>query len=747
MADPLKPAAPRTAVPPALAIAFALALALPALLAWNEPPSPTFLNQAAAMAGWCTVVVVLSTWLPSRDLLYRGGLNLLWWALGLLLFAALMSPVWAGLPWALSLSACGVIVAAGLMASMGAAVSQARRTAGVFRPLAWALVLAGLGSVAVAIVQIFLPQWADGSWIARSTLPGRAVGNLRQANHLATLLLWSLVALVWLGEMRLRRPLHDAAYAPTVLESRWAGEPELASRPRISAAQRERWLTLGAVLAAGLALVAGLVWSGSRTGLLGLLLLAAWGLADRRLTKATRAVLVAAPAMALAVWLAMQGLAGASPASQGLMRPGSDLSTSRFAIWSNTLELIAQNPLLGVGFGEFNFAWTLTPFPNRPTAFFDHTHNLPLQLMVELGVPLSLVVMALLLWVLQRAAKQALRHEGELGLTVRTAFVMVALMVLHSQLEYPLWYAHFLLPTAFLLGLCIAGQERRSAALRPDEVVRAPVRTSLMVALMGLAATAAAVWDYQRVVEIFKPSRGAGSLEQRIEQGRQSWFFAHHADYAAVTTAARPSTFMPAFDRAAHHLLDARLMRAWAVALDETNQVDRSRHLAQRLAEFRNPQVADFFAICAEPLRGTMPDGTGEAANGAMGVPASGAAGGLSPQEPPAQGSGSRPALTGSSGLDESAGLAGSAAGPVGPGLVAGNGGSGGSLGGSGLRLAGGASWVDMAASFPAPVPPRSLPKGPPTQPVDPAFAAPAVAGLPFQCLKPARALSFQDFR
>jgi hypothetical protein len=33
-----------------------------------------------------------------------------------------------------------------------------------------------------------------------------------------------------------------------------------------------------------------------------------------------------------------------------------------------------------VGYGEFNLAWTLTPFPGRPIAFFDHTHNLPLQL-------------------------------------------------------------------------------------------------------------------------------------------------------------------------------------------------------------------------------------------------------------------------------------------------------------------------------------------------------------------------------
>ena len=81
----------------------------------------------------------------------------------------------------------------------------------------------------------------------------------------------------------------------------------------------------------------------------------------------------------------------------------SDISSSRFGIWSNTLALIAAHPWAGVGFGEFNFAWSLTPFPGRPTAFFDHTHNLPLQLAVELGLPLATLVIVLLLAALWRA--------------------------------------------------------------------------------------------------------------------------------------------------------------------------------------------------------------------------------------------------------------------------------------------------------------------------------------------------------
>ena len=58
---------------------------------------------------------------------------------------------------------------------------------------------------------------------------------------------------------------------------------------------------------------------------------------------------------------------------------------------------------------------------------------------------------------------------------------------------------------------------------------------------------------------------------------------------------------MWAFKRAPHYLLDARLMMAWAKALDESGQTDKARYVAQRLKEFRNPQSAEFFAPCDEP--------------------------------------------------------------------------------------------------------------------------------------------------
>jgi len=58
---------------------------------------------------------------------------------------------------------------------------------------------------------------------------------------------------------------------------------------------------------------------------------------------------------------------------------------------------------------------------------------------------------------------------------------------------------------------------------------------------------------------------------------------------------------MPSFAVATHYLLDTRLMIAWANALNESGDVERARHIAQRLREFRNDDAKPFFAPCDEP--------------------------------------------------------------------------------------------------------------------------------------------------
>jgi hypothetical protein len=542
---------------PAGLLAIAAASA-PSLLAYNVSPSPTFLNQALACALWGGFVAACAVSTPPGLAGTRGGAMPLLAALLLVLLAAAGSWGWVGLPASLALSAAALLAAAMLLVASGAAQ---RGAAPVFVLFCAGWVVAGVFNVGIAMVQVFAPQWPDGTWIARSGIVGRAVGNLRQPNHLSSLLLWSAIAVVALLELRR-------------LHWRWA-LPLLA------------------------AMLFAVVLTASRTGLVSVGLLALWGLLDRRLSWPGRAVLVGAPLLYALGWFGMSAWADASAHTFGgaARLAETDVSGSRFGIWANTLELIRQNPWVGVGFGEFNYAWTLTPFPGRPTALFDHAHNLPLHLAAELGLPLAGVVMALLLWALWRAAASAWAAGGADGTARRAALMMVLMIGLHSLLEYPLWYAYFLLPAAWAWGFALGGgasAERRSASVP---------RPAPALVLGGVVLVIGSTWsvaDYQRVAAIFNAPAGAPPLAQRITSGQHSVLFAHHADYAAATTeGALPGTDpLRPFERATHYLLDTRLMMAWSRALAAAGQIEQARAVAQRLREFRNPQADEFFDVC-----------------------------------------------------------------------------------------------------------------------------------------------------
>jgi O-antigen ligase len=539
----------------------AVALSAPALLAFNLPPSATFLNQAAALVGWGGFLTVVAEGVPQRARLGASGLSALLAAFALLFIAALASPFWAGLPSSIGLSSAGMIAAAALTAWVAASARASGAGTTAFRALCIGMVVAGILSSLVGIVQVFAPQWADGDWISRSYIPGRAVGNMRQPNHLSSLLVWGTIASVWLAE--------------TGVLKRWLGT------------------------ALSLLFIFVIVLTASRTGTVSIALLAVWAVLDKRLSRPTRLLLMLAPVAYGLFWLGTSAWADYSHQLFGgetRFSTKGDISSSRWGIWSNTLALIRMHPWAGVGFGEFNFAWTLTPFPGRPVAFFDHTHNLVLQFAVELGVPLATLVLALLAWALFAAWREAKDSPRRAGL------VMVLLILLHSLLEYPLWYAYFLLPTAFAFGLCLGGQGIEPAT--GDTVVpstaRPGTRPLLIASMLLMLGGIGSVADYSRVVAIFAPAEGAPSLAQRIADGEHSVFFAHQADYAAATTAERPADAIASFRQAPHNLLDARLMQAWAKALDESGDTDRARYVAQRLKEFRNDQSAEFFAPCDE---------------------------------------------------------------------------------------------------------------------------------------------------
>jgi O-antigen ligase len=568
-------------------IVYALALICPPLLAYNRTPSATQLNELVCVLGWGLCLLAANRVPPGGA--RRGATLVLTLALAVMSVAVVASWTIGSLPTSLALPPLLSLVAACFVAALGARVAQGGDRDGLqaFAPFAFGVLAIGLISAVIAAVQVYAPKLADGVLIAQTAIAGRAVGNLRQSNHLASVLLWAAIALVPLVE--------------------WGRVP--------------RWL--------GALLMAALMWavflSGSRTGLFaGAGVLALWGLVDGRLSRSTRIALgltLVFPLWAECLpWLSAhlpfmpQAVGAAGRVTEG--------DSSHFAIWRNTLAMIRQQPWLGVGWGEFNFAWTLTPFPNRPIAFFDHTHDLPLQLIVELGLPLALLVLGLLAWALVQGLRRSYATQGAAGHGARAAWVMVAMIGIHSLDEYPLWYVYFLLPAAWAWGFTLGSGPAPRPASEPTlsgVVGGRPVDPGKLVRLgsegsglrwLGAAMVVVALlstWDYWRVSMIFVDDAGLAPLPDRIAAGQSSPLFAHHADYADATTSDPPSKALGALERATHSLLDSRLMMAWATALAESGQTERARYLVARLKEFRKADTEEFFAPCADAALAVKP--------------------------------------------------------------------------------------------------------------------------------------------
>jgi O-antigen ligase len=546
------------------ALCFGLAALLPGLLAFNLPPSATVFNQAAAWAAW-GLVAACGPQLEARTATAAARASApLAWALSLLALVAWLSGVLGPLPAALAWSAAATLAAAASLALLGAALPCTHRLL-----VAWfsAWLAVGLVNALIGTLQVFAPEWADGQWIARSHAAGRAIGNVRQPNHLAGLLLWgaaAVPALLALGGQGLRRGHRIAAAGAFVF------------------------------------IVFAVMLTGSRTGVVGILGLAVWGLLDRRLVRFARALLISAPFIFMVAW-ALTGLVPSNTEIGVAQRIGQvDVSSGRVKVWLDTLGLIAAQPWRGVGFGQFNLAWTLTPVADRAREFFDHSHNLPLQLLAELGLPMGLFVLGLLAWALWRAVRNASDATDErLAAGRRGLLAMLLLSALHSLFEYPLWYAHFLFPAAVVWGLLLGASAETASA-------RARWSPALGVGLVMSAAVM--LWDYRRVSVIFEPDDGGASLVERIATGQRSWFFAHHADYARITALEQ---VLPAatgeFARAAYYLLDTRLLTAWANAYAREGDLDRARWIAARLRELQQPAAESYFAACDDPALAIKP--------------------------------------------------------------------------------------------------------------------------------------------
>lgn len=448
--------------------------------------------------GEITVVVLASVamlCLPQQRISWpRSSQWLLWLAL-----------VWAVQPWFVPLYFPGLNQATALafvaLSVLALSVSRWRLAVGseaAVSVLAKALLIGTLLQSLIGLAQVTgLAEAMGGVLFYDSSHPTTNVfGHIGQRNQYAHYLTWGVIAGVWL-------------LASGQIARRW-GWAAIA------------WLALS------------IAFAGSRTVLLYtvamLLLAGGW---HWRIRQALSWRLFKVMALAVVLMVAMQfilplgekllaPLLHGPVAASGLERLAANsdgMGARRLAEWGKAWIVFTEHPWFGYGWYQYaSESVRLQMLPQFANAgvnsgLFANAHNLVFQLLAEMGLAGTLCALLGFAW----AVWPYFGRRAEAVHVIPLAIMSVTLI--HSMLEYPLWYLYFPAVLVMMLALAPESDEVSVGWLMPVYVV-------LAIALLGLAAYGS--WRYREMQGLYYPT--SQRQQQRLEQIiRHEPMFASHA--------------------------------------------------------------------------------------------------------------------------------------------------------------------------------------------------------------------------
>ncbi len=259
-------------------------------------------------------------------------------------------------------------------------------------------------------------------------------------------------------------------------------------------------------------------------------------------------------------------------------------------IWASALEAARDNPWFGTGLNTFKNAFArYNPIRGYYTVL--HADNTYLDLLVELGVPGALLVLATVVLVGYRVSTSRF-WEGSRGQgAILGHCVAMGGLLIHSVVEHTTRGYGVLIPAAVTLGLLLAAVRSPDArhfdtALRYG---RTPARTLVPLALMPVAAALALAMNLaDGVTERARQAYQDGRLPSLT---RSVLLAAHLVPWASGPWQLLGTTEL----MAAHHLLTR--------SFDETPAVARAT-LEQVPGHLRNAERYLTAAVLRDPLGG-----------------------------------------------------------------------------------------------------------------------------------------------
>ncbi|MGI4856369.1 MAG: Wzy polymerase domain-containing protein [Janthinobacterium lividum] len=453
------------------------------VLAWTVPyavvahtyPVPTFYAEYVAYGLFVLIGATVGVLTAGTPTLRRAASPRV--AIVPLAFAAVLVLQTLVLPTeqpSMNLLGAGSLLIAALVVHAGYWTSRLQLGEEALRWIAWGLIAGGLFALFCQVVQLCHAEARFAPFVVSYGVLAdrRPFGNMAQANHLATYIAFAFAAAVYLVQTR-RLPLFL-----------WVVLAALYSLGLALTVSRTPWLQTAVIFVVSLAMA----WSDGRTAML----VRGWQKGRRWLV----------PVLTVLIFCAMNVLVRRLNLSLGLHLAESAADrfkdagqiSPRLALWDYGWTMFKTHPWLGVGWGEFpRFQYQLVQQLGR-VEIANNSHDIVIDVLAKTGlIGAGIVALGLGFWIWRvlRASCSAARLFA-LGL--------LAILAVHTLVEYPQQYLFFLLPAAFLIGV-----------LETESMVRMPTRITAIgyagVTLAGILMAYPVLADYHRAEKLYYGNR------------------------------------------------------------------------------------------------------------------------------------------------------------------------------------------------------------------------------------------------
>ncbi|GAA5630495.1 hypothetical protein Acal02_01095 [Acinetobacter calcoaceticus] len=185
----------------------------------------------------------------------------------------------------------------------------------------------------------------------------------------------------------------------------------------------------------------------------------------------------------------------------------------RLAIWGQMLNAVKEKPWLGYGWNQTTSAQFNVVNQGEVHVWLKSSHNIILDIFVWCGIPLGIII---ILFITYFYLKIFLEIEDKKDIF---CFLAISAVVMHSMLEFPMYYSYFFIPVGLLVGILL--KKEKNKCIKANSIV------VVLIFFISLGGLIGVFKEYMKIDDnLFAGKLHAmGDLRTKVDLPHHLYFF------------------------------------------------------------------------------------------------------------------------------------------------------------------------------------------------------------------------------